>query len=88
MLSPTRLWKNKHCKLRRAIALFREIVASNLLFKTFEYSGRVMRQGQKYDVEVVRIVLKGPNGERTLDDWILERNLDPNVLQAATSNFD
>lgn len=50
--------------------------------------GRVMRQGQKYDVTVTRIILKGPQGERCLDDWIVERNLDPAVLQAATSNFD
>jgi Helicase conserved C-terminal domain len=50
--------------------------------------GRVMRQGQKHDVTVTRIVLKGPNGERSLDDWIVERNLDPDTLAAATSNFD
>jgi hypothetical protein len=50
--------------------------------------GRVMRQGQRYDVTVTRIVLKGPNGERCLDDWIVERNLDESVLRAATSNFD
>lgn len=50
--------------------------------------GRVMRQGQKYDVTVTRIVLKGPNGERCVDDWIVERNLDEDVLKAATSNFD
>ena len=50
--------------------------------------GRVMRQGQKYDVTVTRIILKGPKGERCLDDWIVERNLDPETLQAATSNFD
>uniref|UniRef100_A0A7S4I449 Helicase ATP-binding domain-containing protein n=1 Tax=Odontella aurita TaxID=265563 RepID=A0A7S4I449_9STRA len=50
--------------------------------------GRVMRQGQKDDVTVTRIVVKGPGGERCLDDWIVERNLDENVLQAATSNFD
>jgi len=50
--------------------------------------GRVMRQGQTDDVTVTRIVLKGPNGERCLDDWIVERNLDEDVLRAATSNFD
>ena len=50
--------------------------------------GRVMRQGQKYDVKVTRIVLKGPNDERCLDDWIIERNEDEEVLRAATSNFD
>mmetsp|Transcript_26349 Transcript_26349/g.39929 ORF Transcript_26349/g.39929 Transcript_26349/m.39929 type:complete len:680 (+) Transcript_26349:2845-4884(+) len=50
--------------------------------------GRVMRQGQKYDVTVTRIVVKGPKGERCLDDWIVERNLDEDVLRAATSNFD
>ena len=49
--------------------------------------GRVMRQGQKYDVTVFRIILKDPEGKRCLDDWITERNLDENVLRAATSNF-
>ena len=50
--------------------------------------GRVMRQGQTLDVTVTRIVVKGPNGERCLDDWIVDRNLDNDVLAAATSNFD
>ena len=49
--------------------------------------GRVMRQGQKYDVTVTRIILKDPEGKRCLDDWITERNLDEQVLAAATSNF-
>ena len=49
--------------------------------------GRVMRQGQKYDVTVTRIILKAPDGKRCLDDWIMERNLDEKVLAAATSNF-
>ena len=48
--------------------------------------GRVMRQGQRFDVTVTRIVLKGPGGERSLDDWIIERNLDDEVRQAATSD--
>ena len=50
--------------------------------------GRVMRQGQKYDVTVTRIVVRGIDGEQCLDDWIVERNLDEEVLAAATSNFD
>lgn len=50
--------------------------------------GRVMRQGQKNDVVVTRIVVKGPAGEICLDDWIVNRNLDKDVLAAATSNFD
>lgn len=50
--------------------------------------GRVMRQGQKSDVTVTRIAVRGPGGERCIDDWIIERNLDENILQAATSNFD
>ena len=50
--------------------------------------GRVMRQGQKSDVTVTRIAVRGPNGERCLDDVIIERNLDEDVLNAATSNFD
>ena len=49
--------------------------------------GRVMRQGQKYDVTVTRILVKDPEGKRCLDDWIMERNLDEKVLAAATSNF-
>jgi len=49
--------------------------------------GRVMRQGQKYDVTVFRIILKDPQGKRCIDDWIMERNLDEDVLRAATSNF-
>lgn len=50
--------------------------------------GRVFRQGQTHDVTVTRIILKGPNGESALDDWITERNLNEDVLAAATSNFD
>ncbi len=50
--------------------------------------GRVMRQGQTEDVTCYRIVVKGPDGERCLDDVIVERNLDKDVLAAATSNFD
>ena len=50
--------------------------------------GRVMRQGQTRDVAVTRIAIRGPNGERCLDDAIIERNLDEDILNAATSNFD
>lgn len=50
--------------------------------------GRVMRQGQTEDVTCYRILVKGPDGERCLDDVIVERNLDEDVLRAATSNFD
>ena len=50
--------------------------------------GRVMRQGQTDDVTCYRILVKGPNGERCLDDVIVERNLDEEVLRAATSNFE
>ena len=50
--------------------------------------GRVMRQGQKVDVTCYRILVRGPDGERCLDDAIVERNLDEDVLRAATSNFD
>ena len=50
--------------------------------------GRVLRQGQKEDVTCYRILVKGPNGEKCLDDCIIERNLDEDVLRAATSNFD
>lgn len=50
--------------------------------------GRVMRQGQHYDVTVTRLVVRGPKGEKCLDDAVIERNLDEDVLRAATSNFD
>jgi hypothetical protein len=50
--------------------------------------GRVMRQGQVHDVTATRIILKGPAGESCVDDWIVKRNLDDDVLRAATSNFD
>lgn len=50
--------------------------------------GRVYRQGQTSDVNCTRIVVKGPGGERCLDDWIVDRNEDEEVLRAATSNFD
>jgi hypothetical protein len=50
--------------------------------------GRVVRQGQTRDVTVTRIVLTGPKGERSIDDAIVERNLDEDVLRAATSNFE
>jgi hypothetical protein len=50
--------------------------------------GRVFRQGQMNDVNCTRIVVKGPDGEPCVDDWIVQRNLDEDVLRAATSNFD
>ena len=50
--------------------------------------GRVMRQGQTEDVTCYRILVQGPNGEECLDDFIVKRNLDEEVLRAATSNFD
>lgn len=50
--------------------------------------GRVYRQGQTRDVRVFRILLQGPNYEKCLDDWIVERNENEDVLRAATSNFD
>jgi len=50
--------------------------------------GRVMRQGQTKDVNLTRIILCGPSGERSTDDWLVERNTDEETLMAATSNFD
>jgi hypothetical protein len=50
--------------------------------------GRVFRQGQMNDVNCTRIMVKGPDGEPCVDDWIVQRNLDEDVLRAATSNFD
>lgn len=50
--------------------------------------GRVYRQGQSRDVNLVRIALTGPDGETSIDDWIIKRNTDENILQQATSNFD
>ena len=49
--------------------------------------GRVMRHGQKCDVTVTRIIVKGPEGEHCLDDWIVERNLDENVLTLMKAFF-
>jgi hypothetical protein len=50
--------------------------------------GRVMRQGQTHDVKCYRIIVKGPSGEDCLDDVIVKRNTDEDILCAATSNFD
>eukprot|EP00934_Nitzschia_sp_Nitz4_P001526 Nitzschia sp. Nitz4//scaffold16_size188269//113894//121049//NITZ4_001800-RA/size188269-processed-gene-0.61-mRNA-1//1//CDS//3329538544//1526//frame0 len=50
--------------------------------------GRVFRQGQRRDVRLTRIVLRGPEGERCVDDWMVDRNTNEEVLRAATSNFD
>ena len=50
--------------------------------------GRVKRQGQLRDVTVTRIVVQSPEGQDCVDKWIVERNTDPEVLAAATSNFD
>ena len=50
--------------------------------------GRVMRIGQTCNVKCTRIEVRGPNNEQCLDTWIINRNLDDDVLAAATSNFD
>lgn len=50
--------------------------------------GRVMRQGQKHDVSLTRIVLRGPQGQKSVDDRVVERNTDPDVIAAACSNFE
>jgi hypothetical protein len=50
--------------------------------------GRVFRQGQRRDVIITRIVLHGPEGQDSVDKWIIDRNLSEEVLAAATSNFD
>ena len=50
--------------------------------------GRVMRIGQTSNVKCTRIEVRGPNNEQCLDTWIINRNLDDDVLAAATSNFD
>lgn len=49
--------------------------------------GRVYRQGQTKDVTCTRIVVKGPDGQPCVDDWIIDRNLNEDFLNAATSNF-
>ena len=47
-----------------------------------------MRIGQTCNVKCTRIEVRGPNNEQCLDHYIINRNLDENVLAAATSNFD
>ena len=88
------VWRNKlvrHEELVLSISFARTSIISNLSFISPFFClivGRVFRQGQTHDVTVTRIILKGPNGESALDDWITERNLNEDVLAAATSNFD
>ena len=64
------------------------IVCGELASVKEQAIGRIFRQGQTSEVTVTRIILRGPDGERCLDDWTIERNADESVLQAATSNFD
>ena len=52
--------------------------------------GRVYRTGQVKDVTVHRIVVyppegKSKEGEKTLDDWVLKRNMDPKIVAKATN---
>jgi hypothetical protein len=87
------VWRNKlvrHQQLVLSVSFARTSIISNVAFVPLycHIVGRVFRQGQTHDVTVTRIILKGPNGESALDDWITERNLNDDVLAAATSNFD
>ena len=47
--------------------------------------GRVFRPGQRGEVQVYRILLRGLNGEATLDREMIARNRDEKTIQAATS---
>jgi site-specific DNA-cytosine methylase len=48
--------------------------------------GRVYRSGQKQDVFVHRIILKGPKGQATLDKMVLDRNTQEETIKAVTSD--
>ena len=47
--------------------------------------GRVFRSGQRRDCIVHRVLLAGPNGEKTIDHKIWEQNTDKHNIEAATS---
>lgn len=46
--------------------------------------GRVLRDGQKQEVFVYRIILKGPRGQNTVDTQVLIRNTKESTIQAVT----
>jgi len=48
--------------------------------------GRVHRPGQKQDVFVHRIIVRGPEGQHTMDDNVLSRNTNEDVIKAVTSD--
>jgi hypothetical protein len=48
--------------------------------------GRIHRPGQEKDVTVVRIILEGPEGQPTIDSQIMEQNIKPARIAAATCN--
>ena len=50
--------------------------------------GRVRRAGQSHKVTVHRLVLEGPNGERTVDGALHERNEDKELIRSATNTAD
>ena len=47
--------------------------------------GRVRRAGQQHAVTIHRIVLDGPNGERTLDRMLCERNQRDEYVKSSTN---
>ena len=47
--------------------------------------GRVRRAGQKHTVSIYRIVLEGPDGEKTIDGLLHERNADEQLIRSATN---
>ena len=50
--------------------------------------GRVRRAGQKHKVRIYRIVLEGPNGEKTIDGLLHERNADEQLIRSATNTAE
>ena len=50
--------------------------------------GRVRRAGQKHTVIIHRLVLTGPDGERTLDGFLHDRNTNEDMIRSATNTAE
>ena len=50
--------------------------------------GRVRRAGQKRSVTIHRLVLLDPNGERTIDGLLHDRNMDEKLIRSATNTAE
>jgi hypothetical protein len=50
--------------------------------------GRVRRAGQVHLVTVHRLVLEGPDGERTVDGVLTDRNMDEELIRSATNTAE